>query len=113
MTRAIQCRREGLTPAELDALSDNFMRPRPDMAVSFDDLMDAKNQPTTTGCDMTHEDAHLIATVAITIIFGAIVGAVITIILSSFLTVEAMAPTAAEVMSADFSLERKVAEVEP
>ena len=113
MTRAIQCRREGLTPAELDALSDNFMRPRPDMAVSFDDLMDAKNQPTTTGCDMTHEDAHLIATVAITIIFGAIVGAVITIILSSFLTVEAMAPTAAEVMAAGFSLEHKLAEVAP
>ena len=45
---------------------------------------------------MTREDAHLTATVAITIIFGAIVGSVVTIVLSSLLTVEAMAPTAAE-----------------
>ena len=42
MTRAIQCRREGLTPAELDALTGIFTRPRPDMAFSFDDLQDAK-----------------------------------------------------------------------
>ena len=62
---------------------------------------------------MTHEDAHLIATVAITIIFGAIIGAVITIILSSFLTVEAMAPIAAEVMAADFSMEHKLAGATP
>ena len=62
---------------------------------------------------MTREDAHLTATVAITIIFGAIVGAVVTIVLSSLLTVEAMAPTAAEVMAADFSLEHKLAEVQP
>ena len=62
---------------------------------------------------MTREDAHLAATVAITIIFGAIVGAVVTIVLFSLLTVEAMAPTAAEVMAADFSLEHKLAEVQP
>ena len=62
---------------------------------------------------MTREDAHLTATVAIAIIFGAIVGAVITIVLNSLLTVEAMAPTAAEVMAADFNLERKLAEVSP
>ena len=60
---------------------------------------------------MTREDAHLTATVAITIIFGAIVGAVVTIVLSSLLTVEAMAPTAAEVMAAGFSLEHKLSEV--
>ena len=113
MTRAIQCRREGLTPAEMDALTGLFTRPRPDMAVSFDDLMDAKNQPTMTGGGMTREDAHIAATVAITIIFGAIVGVVVTIVLSSVLTVEAMAPTAAEVMAADFSLEHKLAEVAP
>lgn len=59
---------------------------------------------------MTREDAHLTATVAIAIIFGAIVGVVVTIVLSSLLTVEAMAPTAAEVMAAGFDLERKVAE---
>ena len=59
---------------------------------------------------MTSEDAHLTATVAIAIIFGAIVGAVVTIVLSSLLTVEAMAPTAAEVMAPSFDLERKVAE---
>ena len=113
MTHAIQCRRENLTPTELDALSDNFMRPRPDMAVSFDDLMDAKNQPTTTGGGMTREDAHLAATVAIAFVFGAIVGAVATIVLSSPLTIEAMAPTAAEVMADDFSLEHKLAEAAP
>ena len=62
---------------------------------------------------MTREDAHLTATVAITIIFGAIVGAVVTIVLSSLLTIEVMAPTAAEVMASDFNLERKVAEVSP
>ena len=112
MTRAIQCRREGLTPAELDALSDNFTRPRPDMAFSFDDLQDAKKMQSTTGGGMTREDAHLAATVAITIIFGIIVGVVVTIVLSSLLTVEAMAPTAAEVMAADFDLERKLAEAE-
>ena len=88
MTRlAIQCRREGLTPAEMDALYDNFMRPRPDMAVSFDDLQDAKKMQSTTGVDMTREDAHLAATVAITIIFGIIVGVVVTIVLSSLLTI--------------------------
>ena len=108
-----QHHREDLTPAELDALSDNFMRPRPDMAVSFDDLMDAKNQPTTTECSMTREDAHLAATVAITIIFGAIVGAVATIVLSSLLTVEAMAPTAAEVSAPGFDLEAKLAGATP
>ena len=113
MTRAIMCRREAMTPAELDALSDNFMRPRPDMAFSFDDLQDAKKMQSTTGGGMTREDAHLTATVAITIIFGAIVGAVVTIVLSSLLTVEAMAPTAAEVMAADFSLEHKLAEAAP
>ena len=113
MTRAIQCRREGLTPAELDALTGVFTRPRPDMAFSFDDLQDAKKMQSTTGGGMTREDAHLAATVAITIIFGAIIGAVITIILSSLLTVEVMAPTAAEVMAADFSLEHKLAEVSP
>ena len=113
MTRAIMCRREGMTPAELDALSDNFTRPRPDMAFSFDDLQDAKKMQSTTGGGMTREDAHLTATVAITIIFGAIVGAVVTIVLSSLLTVDVMAPTAAEVMAADFSLEHKLAEVSP
>ena len=113
MNRAIQCRREGLTPAELDALTGIFTRPRPDMALSFDDLMDAKNQPTTTGGGMTREDAHLTATVSLTFVFGAIVGAVVAIVLSSLLTVEAMAPTAAEVMAADFSLEHKLAEVSP
>ena len=113
MTRAIQCRREDLTPAELDALTGVFIRPRPDMAFSFDDLQDAKKMQSTTGGGMTREDAHLTATVAITIIFGIIVGAVATIVLSCLLTVGAVAPTAAEVMSADFSLERKVAEVEP
>lgn len=113
MTRAIQCRREGLTPAEMDALSDNFMRPRPDMAFSFDDLQDAKKMQSTTGGGMTREDAHLTATVAITFVFGAIVGAVVTIVSSSLLTIEAMAPTAAEVMAADFSLEHKLAEVAP
>ena len=108
-----QHHRENLTSAELDALADNFMRPRPDMAFSFDDLQDAKKMQSTTGGGMTREDAHLIATGAITIIFGAIVGAVITIILSSFLTVEAMAPTAAEVMAADFSMEHKLAGATP
>ena len=48
---------------------------------------------------MTREDAHIAATVAITIIFGIIVGVVVAIVLSSLLTVEAMAPTAAEVMA--------------
>ena len=62
---------------------------------------------------MTREDAYIAATVAITFVFGAIVGAVFTIVLSSLLTVEAMAPTAAEVMAADFSLEHKLAEVQP
>ena len=113
MTRAIQCRREDLTPAELDALSDNFMRPRPEMAFSFDDLQDAKKMQSTTGCGMTREDAHIAATVAITFVFGAIVGAVFSIVLSSILTVETMAPTAAEVMAADFSLEHKLAEAAP
>ena len=61
MTRAIQCRREDLKPAELGALSDNFMRPRPDMAFSFDDLQDAKKMQSTTGGGMTREDAHLTA----------------------------------------------------
>ena len=92
---------------------DNFTRPRPDMAFSFDDLQDAKQMQSTTGGDMTREDAHLTATVAITVIFGAIVGAVFSIVLSSLLTVDAMAPTAAEVMAADFSLEHKLAEVAP
>ena len=100
-----QHHRENLTSAELDALADNFMRPRPDMAVSFDDLMDAKKMQSTTGGGMTREDAHLTATVAITIIFGAIVGAVITIVLSSLLTVEAM--------TTDFSLEHKFVETAP
>ena len=113
MTRAIQCRREDLTPAELDALSDNFMRPRPEMAFSFDDLQDAKKMQSTTGCGMTREDAHIAATVAIAFVFGAIVGAVFSIVLSSILTVETMAPTAAEVMAADFSLEHKLAEAAP
>ena len=113
MTRAIQCRREGLTPAEMDALTGLFTRPRPDMAFSFDDLQDAKKMQSTTGADMTREDAHLAATVAITFVFGAIVGAVVAIVLSSLLTVEAMAPTAAEVMDPSFDLERKVAEVQP
>ena len=62
---------------------------------------------------MTREDAHLTATVAITFVFGAIVGAVVAIVLYSLLTVEAMAPTAAEVMAAGFSLEHKLAEVSP
>ena len=113
MTRAIQCRREGLTPAEMDALTGLFARPRPDMAFSFDDLQDAKKMQSTTGGGMTREDAHLAATVAITIVFGAIVGAVVTIVLSSLLTIDAMAPTAAEVMAADFSLEHKLAEAAP
>ena len=113
MTRAIQCRGEDLTPAELDSLTGLFTRPRPDMAFSFDDLQDAKKMQSTTGGGMTREDAHLAATVAITFVFGAIVGAVVSIVLSSLLTVEAMAPTAAEVMAAGFSLEHKVAEVEP
>ena len=117
MTRAIQSRREDLTPAEMDALTGVFTRPRPDMAFSFDDLQDAKKMQsattTTTGCGMTREDAHLAATVAITIIFGAIVGAVATIVLSSLLTVEAIAPTAAEVSAPGFDLEAKLAEVQP
>ena len=113
MTRAIQCRREGLTPAEMDALTGVFTRPRPDMAFSFDDLQDAKKMQSTSGVGMTREDAHLTATVAIAIIFGAIVGAVVAIVLSSLLTVDAMAPTAAEVMAADFSLEHKLSEVAP
>ena len=113
MTRAIQCSREGLTPAELDALTGLFTRPRPDMAFSFDDLQDAKKMQSTTGGGMTREDAHLAVTVAITIIFGAIVGAVATIVLSSLLTVEAIAPTAAEVSAPGFDLEAKLAEVEP
>ena len=113
MIRAIQCRREDLTPAEMDALTGVFTRPRPDMAFSFDDLQDAKKMQSTTGGGMTREDAHLTATVAITIIFGAIVGAVASIVLSSLLTIEAMAPTAAEVMAADFSLEHKLADVAP
>ncbi len=49
MTHAIQCRREDLTPAELDALTGLFTRPRPDMAFSFDDLQDAKKMQSTTG----------------------------------------------------------------
>ena len=113
MTRAIQCRREDLTPAEMDALTGLFTRPRPDMALSFDDLQDAKQMQSTTGGGMTREDAHLAATVAITFVFGAIVGAVVAIVLSSLLTVEAMAPTAAEVMAADFSLEHKLVEAAP
>ena len=113
MIRAIQCRREDLTPAELDSLTGLFTRPRPYMAFSFDDLQDAKKMQSTTGGGMTREDAHLAATVAITIIFGIIVGVVVTIVLSSLLTDEAMAPTAAEVMAADFSLEHKLAEVSP
>ena len=113
MTRAIQCRREGLTPAELDALTGVFTRPRPDMAFSFDDLQDAKKMQSTTGGGMTREDAHIAATVALTFVFGAIVGAVVSIVLSSLLTIEAMAPTAAEVMAADFRLEHKLAEVSP
>jgi hypothetical protein len=113
MTHAIQCRREDLTPAELDSLTGLFTRPRPDMAFSFDDLQDAKKMQSTTGCGMTREDAHLAATVAITIIFGIIVGAVVAIVLSGLLTVDAMAPTAAEVMAADFSLEHKLAEAAP
>ena len=44
MTRAIQRRREDLTPAEMDALTGLFTRPRPDMAFSFDDLQDAKKK---------------------------------------------------------------------
>ena len=113
MTRAIQCHREDLTPAEMAALTGVFTRPRPDMAVSFDDLQDAKKMQSTTGGGMTREDAHLTATVAITIIFGAIVGAVVSIVLSSLLTIEAMAPTAAEVSAPGFDLEAKLAEVEP
>ena len=113
MTRAIQCRREDLTPAELDSLTGLFTHPRPDMAVSFDDLQDAKKMQSTTGGGMTSEDAHLTATVASTIIFGIIVGVVVTIVLSSILIVEAMAPTAAEVMAVDFSLEHKLAEAAP
>lgn len=113
MTRAIQCRREGLTPAEMDALTGVFTRPRPDMAFSFDDLQDAKKMQSTTGGGMTREDAHIAATVAITFVFGAIVGAVVSIVLSSLLTIEAMAPTAAEVMAAGFSLEHKLSEVAP
>lgn len=62
---------------------------------------------------MTREDAHLAATVALTFVFGAIVGAVVIIVLSSLLTIEAMAPTAAEVMAAGFSLEHKLSEVAP
>ena len=62
---------------------------------------------------MTREDAHLTATVAITIIFGAIVGAVVTIVLSSLLTVEAIAPTAAEVSAPGFDLEAKLAGATP
>ena len=110
MIRAIQCRREDLTPAEIDSLTGLFTRPRPDMAFSFDDLQDAKKMQSTTGGGMTREDAHLTATVAIAIIFGIIVGVVVTIVLSSLLTVEEMAPTAAEVMAPSFDLERKVAE---
>ena len=113
MTRAIQCRREDLTPAEMDALTGLFTRPRPDMAFSFDDLQDAKKMQSTTGGGMTREDAHIAATVAITFVFGAIVGAVVSIVLSSLLTIEAVSPTAAEVMAADFSLEHKLAEVAP
>ena len=113
MTRAIQCRREDLAPAELDSLTGLFTRPRPDMAFSFDDLQDAKKMQSTTGGGMTREDAHIAATVAITFVFGIIVGVVVTIVLSSLLTVEAMAPTAAEVMAADFSLEHKLAEAAP
>ena len=62
---------------------------------------------------MNSEDAHIAATVALTFVFGAIVGAAVSIVLSSLLTIEAMAPTAAEVMAAGFSLERNLAEVEP
>ena len=113
MTRAIQCRREGLTPAEMDALTGVFTRPRPDMAFSFDDLQDAKKMQSTTGGGMTREDAHIAATVALTFIFGAIVGAVVSIVLYSLLTIEAMAPTAAEVMASDFSLEHKLAGAAP
>lgn len=113
MIRAIQCRREGLTPAEMDALTGLFARPRPDMAFSFDDLQDAKKMQSTTGGGMTREDAHIAATVALTIIFGAIIGAVATIVLSSLLTVEAIAPTAAEVSAPGFDLEAKLSEVAP
>lgn len=113
MTRAIQCRREDLTPAEMDALTGLFTRPRPDMAFSYDDLQDAKKMQSTTGGGMTREDAHLAATVALTFVLGAIVGVVVTIVLSSLLTVEAMAPTAAEVSAPGFDLEAKLAEVEP
>ena len=59
MTRAIQCRREDLAPAELDSLTGLFTRPRPDMAFSFDDLQDAKKMQSTTGGGMTREDAHI------------------------------------------------------
>lgn len=41
MTRAIMCRREGLTQAEESALYGSVMRPRPDMAFAASDMVSA------------------------------------------------------------------------
>ena len=114
MIRAIQCRREDLTPAELDALSDNFMRPRPDMAFSFDDAEDAKKPQASTPEAELIEGLILVAVGVVGVLaMAGVIIALTAAVQFMRIDIQTLAPTAAEVMAPGFDLERKVAEVQP
>lgn len=119
MDRAIQCRRDGLNDADLDALADSYTRPRPGMGFSFDDIQGARSDEirATLGSDVAKDwiDGLLLMIAGI---LGFLAGGLIVVIIawaaqSAGLDARTIAPTAAEVLDPSFDLERKVAEVEP
>ena len=117
MIRAIMCQRDGLSDADLVVPADRMIRPRPDAvisddlprldaAVSYDDLVEADHDEY----DRLAGQAVDFAIVAVLCLCAAFAVWVATIIVES--EFETLAPTAAEVMAADFDLERKLAGVE-
>lgn len=121
MDRAIQCRRDGLNDADLDALADSYTRPRPDMGFSFDDIQAARSEDVRAaylygacaGGDWIGDLLLMIAG-----ILGFLAGGLIVVIIawaaqSAGLDARTIAPTVAEVSSPGFDLEAKLAEVEP
>ena len=114
MNRAIMCRPDGLTPAEVDALHDSLTRPRPDMAFTFDDAEDAKKPQARTPEAELIEGLILVAAGVVGVLaMAGVIIALTAAVQFMRIDIQTLAPTAAEVSAPGFDLEAKVAEVQP
>lgn len=112
MTRAIMCRREGLTQAEESALYESITMPRPDMAFTFDDMQDPGGD-TSPAAAMIEGLLFIAARVTLFVAAALLIVGIAFAAQAIRLDVQTLAPTVAEVSAVDFDLDRKLGEVLP